>query len=438
MSRQTSRRQFLQTTAAAGVGFWVAGGLEAAPRQPGPNDRLNIAIIGCGGRGEAHLGLAKTENIVALCDVDEQRAANAFKRFPKATRYQDFRVLLEKQKNLDAVVVATPDHTHAHASIMAMRLGKHCYCEKPLTHSIWEARQMKETAAKFRVQTQMGNQGTSSNGLRTGAEIVQAGGIGDVREIHVWTNRPIWPQGQGRPAATPPVPNTLNWDLWIGPAPMRPYNPAYAPFNWRGWWDFGTGAIGDMACHTMNLPFMALRLGAPSAVSAVPAQAVNNESPPVGCTITYEFPARGTLPACRMVWYERGLPPNALFQGQKPSGSGCLMIGSKGTMYSPSDYGGEYRLLPLGNFKNYQPPQPKMPRVDGRHHEEWLRACKGGPAAMSNFIDYASQLTEMALLGNVALRMGKRIVWDSVNLRCVDMPAANQYIRRTYRKGWEL
>ncbi len=346
-------------------------------------------------------------------------------------------MLLEKEKTLDAVIVATPDNTHAHASVMAMRLGKHCYCEKPLTHDIWEARLMKDTATKFRVKTQMGNQGTSTNGLRTAAEIVQSGALGDVREIHVWTNRPIWPQGQTRPQGTPAVPATLSWDLWIGPAPMRPYNPAYAPFNWRGWWDFGTGAIGDMACHTMNLPFMALRLGAPTTVSAVPAQAVNNESPPVGCTITYEFPARGTLPAVRMVWYERGLPPMNLFQGQKPSGSGSLMVGSKGTMYSASDYGDRYVLLPLNNFKGYRPPQPKMPRVDGQHIQEWFRACKGGPEAMSNFPGYASLLTEMALLGNVALRAGQRITWDSANLRCVGNDAANRYVRREYRKGWQ-
>jgi len=447
MSRQSSRRKFLKTTAAAGVGFWVAGGVEGAQRQPGPNERLNIGLIGAGGQGGASLDLSSTENIVALCDVDDQRAAGAYKRLPKATRYHDFRVMLEKQKNLDAVMVATPDNTHAIASIMAMRLGKHCYCEKPLTHDIWEARQMKETAIKFRVKTQMGNQGSSSNGFRTGVEIVQSGAIGDVREIHIWTNRPIWPQGQGRPKAVTAVPNTLNWDLWIGPAPMRPYNgerqkngnPTYAPFNWRGWWDFGTGAIGDMACHTMNLPFRALRLGAPTAVSAVAAQAINNESPPVGCTITYEFPARGTLPACRLIWYERGLPPAALFQGQKPRGnSGSLMIGSKGTMYSPDDYGAQQTLLPMANFKDYRPPQAKLPRVDNNHRQEWVRACKGGPAAFSNFEDHAAQLTETALLGNVALRMGKRIVWDSAKLQVVGMPAANEYIRRTYRKGWNL
>jgi predicted dehydrogenase len=324
---------------------------------------------------------------------------------------------------------------------MAMRLGKHCYTEKPLTHSVWEARQMTLVARRHRVATQMGNQGTSNATLRQSVEIVRSGAIGEVREVHVWTNRPIWPQNINRPAETPPVPATLSWDLWLGPAPERPYHNAYVPFAWRGWWDFGTGALGDMACHTMNLPYMALRLGAPTAVSADVAHRVNNETAPMGCTVTYEFPARENMPHCRLYWYERRLPPRELFldalqPNQNPSGSGILMVGSRGTLYSDSDYGGSRRLLPTADFANYQPPEPTLPRSPG-HHAEWLRACKGGPPAMSNF-DYAGPFTEVVLLGNVAIRTGQRLLWDSENLRVTNSTAAAPYVRREYRRGWEL
>jgi predicted dehydrogenase len=445
MSQRNNRRQFLKQTALAGVGFWVAGtatdvyaNQPAERRRPGPNDRLNIGVIGCGGQGGSNLrNVARTENIVALCDVDEQRAASAYTAHPKATRYHDFRVMLEKQRDLDAVVVSTPDNLHFHASMTAIRLGKHVYTEKPLTHDIWEARQLKEAAAKHRVATQMGNQGTSTPGMRRGVEMIRAGAIGEVREVHVWTNRPIWPQGIGRPAATPPVPQTLHWDLWIGPAPFRPYNPAYAPFAWRGWWDFGTGALGDMACHTMNLPYMALRLGPPRSVSVTEARHANNETYPEGCTIVYEFPARGELPPVRLTWYERGRPPAALFQGQQQRESGSLMIGSRGTMLTRSDYGDNNILLPVDQFRDYQAPEATLPRSPG-HHAEWLRACKGGSPAMSNFTDYAGPLTEMVLLGNVALRVNQQINWDSANLRVTNNDQANRYLRREYRKGWNV
>lgn len=443
MTRKLNRRRFLQASAAAaGAGYFATVDVtESHARQDNPMNRLNIAIIGAGGRGSANLGGCSKENIVALCDVDDSRASGAYKQYPNVARYKDFRVMLDKQKDIEAVVVSTPDHTHAHAAIRAMRMGKHCYCEKPLTHSVWEARQMREVAAKHKVATQMGNQGTSDNGLRTAVEILRSGAIGDVREIHVWTNRPIWPQNIDRPKEQQEVPKGLDWDLWLGPAPFRPYHRAYVPFAWRGWWDFGTGALGDMACHTMNLPNMALSLGAPSSVVADVAHRVHPETAPMGCTVTYEFPERQAngrkLPACRLMWYERRLPEAKLFHGQKPSGSGCLIIGSRGTMYSPSDYGGSYRLLPEGDFQGYKPPQQTLPRSPG-HHQEWLRACKGGTPAMSNFVDYAGPFTEMVLLGNVAIRVGKRIVWNSEKLQAVDLPEANQYIRREYRKGWEL
>jgi predicted dehydrogenase len=456
MSNHASRRDFLKAGALSGVGFWIAGSAEAdtPTRRPGPNDRLNVAVIGAGGQGGHDMRqVARTENIVALCDVDDRRAADAYRDFPRATRYHDFRQMLDRERTIDAVVVATPDHMHALASILAMRRGKHCYCEKPLTHDVWEARQMKEVARQNRVATQMGNQGTSDGHLRQGVEVIRAGAIGPVREVHVWTNRPIWPQGMSRRPNPEPVPEGLHWDLWLGTAPPRPYNHVYAPFSWRGWWDFGTGAIGDMACHTMNLPYMALNLGAPTAVSATSRQPVNNESPPEGCTIVYEFPGRhvaagngyahaADLPPVRMTWYERGFPPRELFRGalapgQNPHESGSLIIGQTGTMYSPHDYGGSWQLLPRDQFRDYRMPTASLPRSPG-HHAEWVRACKGGPAAMSNFVDYAAQLTEAALLGNVALRAGARIEWDAEHLRVTNNADANRFVRREYPRGWAI
>ena len=454
-----NRRDFLKASTLAGggilvaeSGFWPAGSSEAQAgetRRPGPNDRLNVAIIGAGGQGGGNLAnVARTENIVALCDVDVNRCWGALQARPNIPFYLDFRAMLDKQRNIDAVVVSTPDHQHAVAAATAMKLGKHAYVEKPLTHDVWEARQLKELATKHRVKTQMGNQGTSNNNLRTAVEIIRTGAIGPVREVHVWTNRPIWPQNIAQRPARQDVRGGLHWDLWLGTAPNRPYNQAYCPFAWRGWWDFGTGAIGDMACHTMNLAFMALNLGvsghdaACTSIVADVAQAVNNETAPEGCTVTYEFPERrnlppgeGRLPACRLLWYERRRPAMALFQGQQPSESGCLLVGAKGTLYSPSDYGGEYRLLPVDNFRDYRRPAETLPRSPG-HHAEWIRACKGGPAAMSNF-DYAGPLTEMALLGNVAIRTGQRVTWNAAELRATP-DAAQRLIRREYRKGWTL
>lgn len=440
MNSPASRRDFLAVTAAAGVGFWASGGASAAqPQRPGPNERLNIAVIGAGGRGRANLAaVGQTENIVALCDVDDLRAAESYRLYRKAPVYHDYRVMLERQKNIDAVIVATPDHTHAHASILAMRLGKHCYTEKPLCHSIAEARLMKETAIKHKVATQMGNQHTANNDLRRAVEIVQAGALGDVREVHIWTNRPIWPQNLARPKQTPAVPKTLDWDQWVGPAPMRPYHNAYVPHDWRGWWDFGTGALGDMGCHTMNMPFMALRLGLPTSVVAELDTPLSNETAPLGCKVTYQFPARGKLPAVTLYWYERRRPEAKLLHGQKFADSGAVLVGTRGSLYSSSDYGANLRLLPEKNFRDFKDPNPTLPRSPG-HHREWLEAIRGGRPAMSNFVDYSALLTEVVLLGNVAIRVGgKRVVWNAEKMQAVDLPAADAFIRREYRKGWEL
>jgi predicted dehydrogenase len=444
MGRKVSRRQFVKAggVSAAAAGFWLTGGVtESFAAQPGANERLNIAIIGCGGQGGGNAGQAvvRAENVVALCDVDSNRARGVFERYPKLTPYTDFRIMLEKQKDIQAVIVSTPDHTHFHASAMAIQRGKHVFTEKPLTHSVWEARQLKLLASKHKVATSMGNMGTASNGIREAAEIIRSGAIGDVREVHVWTNRPgnFWRQGHdSRPKARPSVPKSLHWDLWLGPAAERPYHPDYVPFAWRGWWDFGTGGLGDMGCHTMNLAFMALQLGPPSSVVAETDRAVNNESPPNGLMVTYEFPARGARRALTLKWYEVRRPPANLFEGEQVRTSGSLFIGNKGKLYSPDDYGGTYTLLPRNDFRDYRPPQPTIPRSPG-HHAEWIRACKGGAPAMTNFVDYSSLLTEIVLLGNVAIRAGKRVVWDSEKLQAIDLPAANQYIHPPFRKGWE-
>jgi predicted dehydrogenase len=298
---------------------------------------------------------------------------------------------------------------------------------------------MKEVAARQRVATQMGNQGTSMGGFREAVEVIRSGAIGDIREVHVWTDRPgnYWRQGHRAFPDRQDVPATLNWDLWLGPAPRREYNASIHPFAWRGYWDFGTGALGDMGCHTMNLAYMSLRLGAPASVRCEVDGEINNVSPPNGCRVTYDFVARGDLPAVRMYWYEVRRPPRELFHGENVTGGGSLFIGSRGTLLSASDYGDRYALLPRKNFQGFKRPEPSLPRSPG-HHAEWIRACKGGPPAMSNFVDYAGPLTETVLLGNVAMRMGRTIVWDPVALRAAGLPGAQQYIHREYRKGWTL
>lgn len=398
------------------------------------NEKLNIAMIGVNGKGVENIKGVSGENIVALCDVDGQSLDKAAAQLPKARAYRDFRKLLE-QKDLDAVVVTVPDHFHAVASMAAIKLGKHLYCEKPLTHSVYEARQLTLAAREHKVATQMGNGGHSSDALREAVEWVQAGVVGVVREVHCWSNRPIWPQGIARPTETPPVPKHIDWDLWIGPAPMRPYHPAYHPFKWRGWWDFGTGALGDMGCHIIDAAFWALDLGAPSTVEAE-SSGVNEETAPKWSIVRYQFPARGTRPAVKLTWHDGGkLPPAELTElpaGQKLSDNGTLFIGDKGKLLF--ERGKPLRLVP--QREGFQPPPKVIPRSIG-HYAEWIAACKGGPPAGSNF-NYAGPLTEMVLLGNVALRARRRVEWDAEKLQVRNIPEAARLIRREYRPGWTV
>jgi predicted dehydrogenase len=449
----TSRRVFLQTASAAAMSFTIVprhvlGGAGFIP----PSEQVNIAGIGAGGMGGGDIAtVAKLgANIVALCDVDESRAAGSFQAFPQARRYKDFRVMLDKEAaNIDAVTVGTPDHIHAVASMAAIRAGKHVYCQKPLTHTLHECRVLTTAAREAGVATQMGNQGHATEGARRTNEWIQAGVIGEVREVHCWSDRAgrLWKQGIPRPTDTPPVPATLDWDLWLGPVRERPYHPAYAPVLWRGWWDFGTGALGDMGCHIIDHPVWALNLGAPSAVEAritldgstLADNAPNFETYPVASVIYFDFPARGEQPAVRLTWYEGGLmpaTPTEMPAGEQLPDNGVLYVGSKGVMYH-SSHGGMPRVLPLELHEAAQSVPQSLPRSPG-HYEEWLAACKGGPAAMSNF-DYAGPMTETALLSVLALRApGRRLKWDAERLQVTNAPELNQYVHVEYRQGWTL
>jgi predicted dehydrogenase len=441
-----SRRSFLGRAGLAAAAFQVAPshvlGLNGATP---PSEKLNIAGIGVSGQGRHDINQMKSENIVALCDVDWRHAAGTFREFPEAKRYKDFRVMLEEEKGIDAVVVATPDHTHAVASMMAMKMGKHVFCEKPLTHSVWEARKLAEAAREMKVATQMGNQGQASEQTRLLAELIWDGAIGKVQEVHLWTDRPsqglfgeFWPQGVARPEETPSAPETLEWDLWLGPAPSRPFHPVYVPFRWRGWWDFGTGALGDIGCHSFDPVFRALRLGQPTSVEASSTR-VNKETYPLASMVTYEFPARGEMPPVKLVWYDGGLRPprpEALEEGRQMGSSGRLIIGEKGIILGS-------QLVPESLQREYGQPPKLLPRSVG-HYREWIEACKGGAPAGSNF-DWAGPLTEAVLLGNIALRLemreemtGKKLLWDPESFRIANSEEAGQFLKREYRKGWEL
>jgi predicted dehydrogenase len=353
-------------------------------------------------------------------------------------------MLTDLDKQIDAVVVSTPDHAHAVASVTAMKMGKHCYCEKPLTWCVGEARVVRKTAGRQKVATQMGNQGTASAGLRRGVKVLQAGIIGKVREIHVWSDRPWdgWAQGESRPQATPPIPEELDWNLWLGPAPMRPYHPAYLPGRWRMWQAFGTGALGDMGCHTMNLPAWALKLYNPTRVEAE-SFPINDDTYPKWSIVRWEFPARGELPPVKVTWYDGWRfggkrPPKEWLDGLSPSTSGALLIGEHGKFYQTDDIGSRWLLLPQEKFKDDKRVTAIADSTPGTsHHREWIAACKGGPPAASNF-DRAGRLAETVLLGNVALRLRKRIEWDAAKMQAKNCPEAEPLIARPYRSGWTL
>ena len=448
MRSNPSRRTFLIGGALAGSAAVLGSNAHAAmpaPQRPrSPNDRLRIGVVGCGGKGLSDMqACAKTADIVALCDVDQSQAGKAREEQPKANFYDDWRDLLDHEK-LDGLVVSTPDHSHAGPALAAMARGIHVFVQKPLTHTVQEARLLLAAAKKTGVVTSMGNQGTCLDGFRTAAECVRAGVIGNVREVHVWTNRPVWPQGLTRPTHIDAIPATLRWDLWLGPAAYRPFAAGekdgkfkgYAPFQWRGFWDFGTGALGDMACHIANLPFFALELDAPTLVEAT-GEGATDESAPTRSSIRFSFPARGKRGPVTMHWYDGGnLPPADLLPGVKLRSGGFLLVGDKGKLYSPTDYGETFELHPKEQFEGFAMPAPTLPRSPGIH-DEWLQCIVAKTQPMANFA-YAAPFTESMLLGNLALRTGERIEWDAVAMKVKNSSRAQELVGKQYRRGFEL
>jgi predicted dehydrogenase len=447
-SSRISRRRFIGSSSAAIAGFTILPGhVVSGLGHTVPSDKLNIAAVGIGGMGRNNIvNVAKTENIVALCDVDWNDATvKVFKAYPAAKQYKDYRKMLDTQEEIDAVIVATSDHTHAVISMDAIKRGKHVFTQKPLTHTVYEARALAKAAREYRVATQMGNQGQATDGPRRLREMIWDGVIGPVREVHVWTDRPnngllriYWPQGVTRPQDTPPTPETLDWDLFLGPAPERPYHPAYHPFRWRGWWDFGTGALGDIGCHSLDPIFRALKLKYPVSVQAV-STLVNEETYPSGSMVRYEFAARENMPALTLTWYDGGLRPFLLQElepGAKMGTGGTIFVGDKGKIIDD-------KIYPLSLRNSYTPPKPSIPSSPG-HEEEWILACKGGDPAGSNF-DWAGPLTETVLLGNIAIRRdlkekfsGSVLKFDPEKFSFPEMPEADKYLHWEYRKGWSL
>ena len=456
-----TRRDFIKrtsiATSTAALAFPYVGNVLGA------NDRINVACIGVGGKGDSDSSDAAGcgGNIVALCDVDTNTLDQKSKQFPNAKRFQDYRKLLDEMgKDIDAVTVSTPDHHHGSAALRAMKLGKHCFCQKPLVQTVYEARQMRKVAAEKKLATQMGNQGSAESGLRRAVEVLQAGVIGKPVELHVWTNRPIWPQGLDRPKGEDPVPATLNWDCWLGPAAKRPYKKdVYHTFKWRGWYDFGTGALGDMACHTVNMPFRALKLGYPTVVECELASRMYPETFPKTSRIRFEFPEREGLPPLKFWWYDGN--PNEAFKPIRPPAeavkeiistmgklpeAGALVIGEKGKLFSPDDHGarflvamkGQDEMQPGNNHDACKAVPESIPRSPG-HMQEWFRMMKEGTPAYSNF-EIAAYLTEIILLGCVALRLGEgvRMDWDGPNMKSTNLPEAERFVRRHNRAGWEL
>ncbi|GAC1340661.1 MAG: Gfo/Idh/MocA family oxidoreductase [Isosphaeraceae bacterium] len=459
MSQTSSRREFFKRSAAFGSGLWVVGS-RANLIAGAADEKVWFAMIGVGGRGGSHVHDVPNSGgeIIALCDVDTHMLDGASKLQPQAKRFHDFREMLDKiHKEIDAVVVATPDHTHAVAANMAMKMGKHVYCEKPLTHSIHEARTLAKTAKEMRVASQMGNQGHSGANTRRIVEIVRSGAIGPVKEVPAGTKRPIGPQGLDRPEGSDPVPDWLKWDLWLGPAPERPFKVShvkykdkdgkekekderiYHPFAWRGWWDFGTGALGDMACHILDCSFWALDLRHPTSIEPVEGDTRKPDCGPNWEILRFQFPARGEMPPVAVTWYDGGKkPPKELFDGEEVREGGSLLIGEKGKIYIRSDYGDNHIMLPKKDFAEYKNPEETIKRSPG-HMKDFVEACKDptGRPACSDFA-YSTALTEMVLLGVVAFRSAKKIDWDGEHMRVTNCPEAAQYVHPEYRKGWSL
>ena len=485
-----SRRSFIGSAAtlAAGITILPSNVIAGLGHKP-PSDKLNIAGIGVGGEGYTNLRYMETENIVALCDVDWDYAGkNSFKRWPLAKQYKDYREMFDQQKDIDAVMIATPDHSHALPAVLAMRQGKHVYVQKPLTHSVYESRVLKETAERYGVATQMGNQGNSAEGIRLICEWIWAGAIGEVTHVDTWTNRPIWPQGLTAPKKSMHVPKTLDWDLFIGPAKWREYNSVYHPWNWRGWWDFGTGALGDMGCHIIDPVFKALKLEYPTSVDATSTY-FNNDSLPNAEIVRFEFPARDNLPKVAMPevtvhWYDGGLMPSRL-EELKPGelmgdeNGGCIFYGTKGKIMCGT-YAQNPTLLPTSEMQNFVQPEKSIRRIsnamEGGHEQDWIRACKEDKdirlEASSNF-NYSAPLNETVVLGVLAVRLqstGRKLIWDGPNMRFTNISVSDklkimtkndfevvdgvpkfeknyqtlsavemmdEWIRHTYRKGWE-
>ena len=460
-----SRRRFLGGAAATTAAFTIVPhkALSGTGHIP-PSNRLNIAAVGLGGMGKLDLERLiqevdelNDENIIALCDVDDRYSVRTYQRYPKAKKCIDFREMLEKEKDIDAVIVATPDHLHAAVSMAAIKKGKHVYCEKPLTRTIYEAQMLADAAHKSKVATQMGNAAQSEEIYRLQAEWMADGAIGSVKEVHIWCGRPGsiygWPAAIGRPKDTPAIPEGLDWDKWLGPAPYRPYNSAYHPFSWRGWRDFGTGTLGDVGSHRVFHAYQTLDLGHPTSVevySTKPNRKLRpahnrllyrfgeygfvdaSETYPMACIAYYKFPAKGKRGPITLIWYDGGMKPQRpeeLEEGRELNDDDIMYVGDKGKIL-----GG--RLIPEAKMKAYKRPAKTLPRSPG-HYTEWINACRGGEPAGANF-DIASLVTKTVLLGNIAQRVGKRLHWDGPNMKITNVPEANQYIHREYRKGWSL
>ncbi|MFI5194472.1 MAG: Gfo/Idh/MocA family protein [Chitinophagales bacterium] len=466
VKKNNSRRHFLKSSALAAAGWMIVPRHVLGRGFTAPSDKLNIAGIGAGGKGKGDLfefSKSPLVNIAYLCDVDDRQIQTSVERFPKAKRYYDFREMLAKEhKHIDAVSVSIPDNCHTVAAMAAMQLGKHVYVQKPMTHDIYEARMLTEAAKRYKVVTQMGNQGSSGDGVRTMQEWYNAGTIGDATAIHVWTNRPVWPQGFGTPKGTEPVPPELKWDLWLGPAKDESYHKEYVPFSWRGFWAFGTGALGDMGCHLIDPAFKTVGLGYPSEVECSAVALMEKmwtasyfpESCPPASKIILKFPGQNGKPDVKMYWTDGGilperpeeLGPDELFGDNE--GSGVLIIGTKGKMMCGT-YGKNPTLLPTSKTKEMNVPQT-LARVPEGHYLQWVNACIAGYGRkeLSSSFDYAGPLTETVLMGNLALRSWyvkngdhfpgrKKLLWDAVNMKITNFDEANQFVRREYRAGWK-